>query len=186
MNKPILVLTLALAAARAHAGELDLSLGLQSTHTEWSDDRGGGPTLSASWFFKDWLGANFTGKEHYASVDERLMSYFSVNVVVRTRLDRLRLAATAGLVHQHEQNRETIEAMPLASAFGVADGIRHRMASRVGAQLALPIRDRAKGDYYLALDLDSTYFAEAERGPQWMMSVGLSLGLTHDFARGSR
>lgn len=190
MTKPALALltTLALVSPSvASAGELDVNLGLQATHTAWSDDRGGGPTLSASWFFSDWLGANFTGKEHYASIDERLMSYFSLNAVFRTHVEKVRLAATVGLVHQHEQTRETIDAMPIASAFGVADGIRHRMASRAGVQVAVPFFDRqGKGDVYVALDLDTTYFAEQERGPRWMMSAGLSVGVTHDFARGGK
>lgn len=179
-------LALGLAAAPARAGELDLNLGLQATHTEWTDDRGGGPTLGVSWFFRDWIGASFIGKEHYVSVDERAASYFSVNVIARTRLERLRLAGTAGVVHQHEQPVSTIDDMPLESAFGVADGIRHRMGTRGGVQLALPFKDRTKGDWYVALELDMTLFAEADRGPRWMSSAGLAVGFTHDFARSAR
>ena len=55
------------------------------------------------------------------------------------------------------------------------------MASRAGVQLAIPFHDRARGDWYVGLDLDGTVFAEAERGPRWMMSAGLSIGFTHDF-----
>ena len=33
--------------------------------------------------FADWIGASFIGKEQYATVDDRLLSYFSVNVAVR-------------------------------------------------------------------------------------------------------
>ncbi len=167
----------------ARAGELDLNLGLQTTHTAWDDDRGGGPTLGATYLFRPWIGASFIGKEHYATIDDRLMSYFSLNVVFRTSLDRFRLTGNAGFVHQHEETRAAIEDMPIASAFGVADGMRHRMASRAGAQLALPFRDRAKGNWYVALDLDATYFAEQERGPRWMTSAGLSIGFTHDFSK---
>jgi hypothetical protein len=169
-------------AGTARAGELDLDLGLQATHTQWDDDHGGGPTLSAAYLFRPWIGASFIGKEHYASVDERLMSYFSLNAIFRTKLERFRLSGTVGFVHQHEETRAALEDMPLASAFGVADGMRHRMATRAGVQLALPIRDRAKGDWYVGLDLDATYFAEAERGPRWMNSAGLSIGFTHDFS----
>ena len=184
--KAVLVACL-VTASPAFAGELDMNLGLQATHTGWDDDHGGGPSLGVSWLFEPWIGINFLGKEHYATVDDRLMSYFSLNAIVRTTLgDRVRLAGTAGLVHQHEETRAAIEAMPLASAFGVADGLRHRMATRAGAQLAFPFRDRAKGDWYLALDLDATAFAEEDRGPRWMMSAGLSIGFTHDFARGQR
>jgi len=166
-----------------HAGELDLNLGLQATHTEWDDDHGGGPTLSATWFFRDWIGASFVGKEHYATIDERYMSYLSLNAVFRKRLDHVWLVGTAGLVHQHEETRAAIEAMPLESVFGVADGMRHRMGSRGGVQIAFPFRDRAKGDWYLALDLDATVFSERDRGPRWMSSAGLSVGFTHDFAK---
>lgn len=183
MRTKAICLSLLAAAGTANAGELDLNLGLQSTHTEWSGDTGGGPTLSAAYLFKPWLGAAFVGKEHYGKIDDRLMSYFSLNVLFRAKVERFRLTGTAGVVHQHEQTRASIEDQPLASAFGVADGMRHRMATRTGAQLALPFRDRAKGDWYVALDLDGTYFAEATRGPQWMTSVGLSIGFTHDFSR---
>jgi hypothetical protein len=183
MMKALLCISLLGAAGTANAGELDLNLGLQSTHTEWSGDTGGGPTLTAGYLFKPWLGAAFVGKEHYGKIDDRLMSYFSLNVLFRTKVERFRLSGTAGFVHQHEETRAAIEEQPIASAFGVADGMRHRMASRVGGQLALPFRDRAKGDWYVALDLDGTYFAEATRGPQWMTSIGLSVGFTHDFNR---
>src|SRR5687767_16036619 len=115
--KAVLVACL-VTASPAFAGELDLNLGLQATQTQWDGDHGGGPSLGVSWFFKDWVGINFLGKEHYAPVDDRLMSYFSVNAIFRTSLgDRVRLAGTAGFVHQHEETRAAIEAMPLASAF---------------------------------------------------------------------
>jgi len=185
MRTAITILALGLAAP-AHAGELDLNLGLQATHTQWDGDHGGGPTLSASWFFRPWLGANFTGKEHYATIDERYMSYFSVNAIFRKRFEHVRISGTVGVVHQHEETLAAIEAMPLASAFGVADGMRHRMASRMGVLVAIPFRSRERGDWYVGLDLDVTAFAEEDRGPRWMSSAGLALGMTHDFARGAR
>jgi hypothetical protein len=182
MLKPS-VLVLLLGAGPALAGELDLNLGLQATHTAWSGDAGGGPTLQATWWFKDWIGVAFVGKEHYAQVDDRYMSYFSFNAAFRHGAGPLSLGATVGLVHQHEETMSAIEAQPLASLFGVADGMRHRMASRAGFQVALPFHDRAKGAWYVALDVDGTYFADEDRGPRWMQSVGLSVGFTHDFSR---
>jgi hypothetical protein len=167
----------------SHAGELDLSAGLQANHSDWADDHGGGPTLAAAWLFKPWIGASFVGKEQYATVDDRYLSYFSLNAIVRKSLDHVRVSGTLGLVHQHEEPKPAIDAMPLESLFGVADGTRHRMASRAGIQLAFPFRDRARGDWYFALDLDATVFAEQERGPRWMSSAGLSIGFTHDFAK---
>jgi hypothetical protein len=176
--------TILLSSPLARAGELDLNLGLQATTTQWEGDHGGGPSVSASWFFQPWIGVNFTGKEHYAPVDERFMSYYSVNAIFRKRFEHVRLAGTAGFVHQHEEGRAAIEAMPLESVFGVADGTRHRMASRTGVQLALPVSTtRAGGDFYFALDLDATVFADEDRGPRWMSSAGLSVGFTHDFAK---
>jgi len=47
------VFVIVAASTPALAGELDLNLGLQATHTEWSDDHGGGPTLGATWWFRD-------------------------------------------------------------------------------------------------------------------------------------
>jgi hypothetical protein len=179
------VLILLFASTPVGAGELDLNLGLQATHTAWSDDTGGGPTLGATWWFKDWIGASFIGKEHYAKVDDRYMSYFSLNVAFRTEAGPLWLGGNAGIVHQHEETMAAIEEQPIASLFGVADGMRHRMASRAGVQLALPFSDRAKGDWYVALDIDATYFSEETRGPRWMQSIGLSVGLTHDFSKKS-
>jgi hypothetical protein len=185
MRLPVLSCLLALAlAAPAAAGELDLNLGLQATHTGWPDDHGGGPSLAATWWWSSWIGATFLAKEHYATVDDRFMSYFSLNAAVRREVSGMRIGGTLGLVHQHEETRAAIEAQPLASIFGVADGMRHRMAARTGVQLAIPFRDRAKGDWYVALDLDATYFSEEDRGPRWMSSAGLSIGFTHDFARG--
>lgn len=187
MRAVLVIVPLVASGSSAYAGELDINLGLQATHTQWDDDHGGGPTASIAWFFRDWIGASFVGKEHYATIDDRYMSYFSTNVVFRGRIgERVRLAGTAGLVHQHEEPKTAIEAMPLESAFGVADGIRHRMGTRAGVQLAFPFQDRVKGDWYFAIDLDATAFAEKERGPRWMSSAGVSVGFTHDFARGKK
>jgi len=176
------VLALMLFAGTANAGVLDLDVGLQATHTTWQDDHGGGAALSAAYLFKPWLGMSFIGKEQYATVDDRVMSYYSINALFRHSLERFRVSGTLGLVHQHEETRSAIDDMPLASAFGVADGMRHRMASRAGVQLALPFRAREHGDWYVGLDFDATVFAESDRGPRWMTSVGLALGFTHDFA----
>jgi hypothetical protein len=173
---------LALLAAPASAGELDLGLGLQATATGWPDDHGGGPALEAGWWFRPWLGATFVGKEHYATVDDRYMSYFSVNAAVRRPLGRVRLTGSLGLVHQHEESYAAIMEQPVQSLFGVGDGIRHRMASRAGVSLGLPLSTHAHGDYYVALDVDGTVFADSDRGPRWMSSAGLSIGFTYDFA----
>ncbi len=169
----------------ARAGELDLAMGLQATHTDWDDDHGGGATFTASWLFRPWIGASFLGKEHYATIDDRYMSYFSFSALFRKALDHVRISGTLGVVHQHEEPKPAIDAMPLESLFGVADGTRHRMGTRTGVQLAFPFRDRAKGDWYFAIDLDATLFSEEERGPRWMSSAGLSIGFTHDFAKAS-
>jgi hypothetical protein len=191
MRAPV-VLAAALAAAvaavavPARAGELDLNLGLQATATGWPDDAGGGPTLGASWWFRPWIGATFIGKEHFAQVDDRFLSYFSVNAALRQPLGRVRLGGTLGLVHQHETPRAALEAMPFSAALGVADGIRHRAGARAGLQLALPFHARARGDVYVALELDGTLFTEEGRGPRWMSSAGVAVGFTHDFARGAR
>ena len=179
----LLCLVLAGHASSASAGELDIDLGLQATTTGWPDDHGGGPTLEAAWWFRPWLGASFIGKSHYATVDDRFMSYFSVNGSVRRAVGPLRLVGTLGVVHQHEESRAAIMEEPLASLFGVGDGIRHRMASRAGFSLGLPLSSHAHGDYYVALDIDGTLFADDDRGPRWMSSAGLSVGFTYDFAR---
>lgn len=173
-----------LCAAPASAGELDIDLGLEATTTGWPDDHGGGPTLGAAWWFKPWLGATFLSKEHYATVDDRFMTYLSVNAAVRRALGPVRVIGTLGLVHQHEESRAAIMDQPLQALFGVGDGIRHRMASRAGFSLGLPFRAHGHGDYYVALDVDGTVFADADRGPRWMSSAGLSIGFTYDFSVG--
>ena len=182
MRTAILVISLSMVPT-ARAGTLDLDVGLQATHTDWDDDHAGGPTLSASWLFRPWIGMNFTGKEQYASIDDRYLGYYSVNAMFRKAFDHIRISGTAGFVHQHEEPKVAIDAMPIESLFGVADGTRHRMGTRAGVQLAIPFRDRAKGDWYVALDIDATIFSEQERGPRWMSSAGLSIGFTHDFAK---
>ena len=97
----------------------------------------------------------------------------------------MRLAGTAGAVHQHEEPYAALMDQPVGALFGVGDGIRHRAGGRVGAQLALPFRDHRHGDWYLALDLDATAFLDADRGPRWMSSAGLSVGFSYDFAKRS-
>ena len=181
LKQSVLLALLLGAASPAAAGELDLNFGLQATHTAWPDDTGGGPTLQVGWWFKDWVGISFVGKEHYAPVDDRYMSYFSFNATFRAPAGPVWLGGSLGAVHQHEETMEAIERQPIASAFGVADGMRHRMAVRTGFQVALPIATLHRGDMYLALDIDGTYFGEEERGPMWMQSIGLSLGVTRDF-----
>jgi len=180
------ILVLLALTAPAVAGELDLDAGLQATTTAWPDDHGGGGALDVGYWFRPWLGASFIGKEQYATVDDRFLSYFSVNAALRHPAGPLRLTGTLGIVHQHEEPRAAVDAMPVESLFGVGDGIRHRMAGRAGVQLALPLRTHDHGDYYLALDLDGTRFWDTDKGPAWMASIGLSLGFTYDFARGAK
>jgi hypothetical protein len=175
-------LVLAILTGTAVAGELDLDLGLQATTTGWPDDHGGGAALGLGYWFKPWFGASFIGKEQYATVDDRFMSYFSVNAAFRHALGPLRLDGTLGLVHQHEEPRAAVDAMPIQSLFGVGDGIRHRMAGRAGVSLAYPLRTHDHGDYYIALDLDGTKFMDTDKGPSWMTSIGLAVGFTYDFA----
>ena len=171
-------LCLVLASAPAVAGELDVDLGLQATTTGWASDHGGGPALGVRWFFTKLVGISFVGKEHYATIDDRFLSYFSVNADVHRDAGRVRLASAFGLVHQHEESRAAIMEQPLQAAFGVGDGIRHRLGARAAASLALPVGHHSRGDYYVALTIDGTLFADADRGPRWMASAGLSLGFT--------
>lgn len=174
---------LLLAASSARAGVLDIDVGAQATTTAWPDDHGGGASLAAGWWFRPWLGATALFKEQYATVDDRYLSYYSVNAGARQELGALRATATLGLVHQHEEPRAAVMAQPGLSVVGVADGIRHRFASRAGISLALPVQQRAHGDLYVALDLDGTLFGDTDKGPRWMASAGVSLGFTYDFAR---
>jgi hypothetical protein len=176
-----LLLVCALSAPAA-AGVLDLDLGAQATTTAWRDDHGGGAALGVGWWFKPWLGASFIGKEQYATVDDRFLGYYSLNVAGRQPLGPLRATATLGVVHQHEEPRAAVMDQLGLSIVGVADGIRHRFASRAGVQLALPVRDTRHGDLYVALDLDGTWFTDSDKGPTWMASAGVSLGFTYDFA----
>jgi hypothetical protein len=177
------VTLLALLAGPATAGELGVDFGLQATTTAWPDDHGGGAKLDLAWWFTPWIGASFIGKEQYAPVDDRFLTYLSANVELRKALGPVRVTGTLGLVHQHEEPRAAIMEQPIQSLFGVGDGIRHRMGSRAGFSLGLPFAAHGHGDCFVALDLDATAFADTDRGPRWMSSAGLSLGFTYDFAR---
>ena len=159
----------------ASAGELDLDAGLTATTTAWPGDHGGGAALDASWWFRDWIGASFMRQGAVRHRRRRLLSYFSVNVAVRHPAGPLRLTGTLGLVHQHEEPRSALMDAPIEAALGVGDGIRHRAGGRAGLQLALPVKELALGDVYVALDLDATVFADDDRGPRWMAGAGLAL-----------
>src|SRR5690606_11111507 len=104
------------------------------------------------------------------------MSYFSFNAALRRALGTVRLTGTLGIVHQHEEPYAAIMHQPIQSLFGVGDGIRHRMASRGGLSLGLPFATHGHGDYYIALAIDATMFADNDRGPRGMSSAGLSVG----------
>ncbi len=173
----------ALLPATAHAGELDLNLGLMATTTEWPEDHGGGGSLDVGYWFTDTFGAKFIGKEQFAAIDQRLMTYLSINAAAHHTFGSVRLIATLGLVHQHEETRAALEEAPLSAFLGIGDGIRHRAGSRAGFSIAVPILEHRRGEWYLAFDLDSTVFTENTRGPRWMSSGGVSVGLTFDFQR---
>ncbi len=173
---------LALAPSPARAGELDVDVGLAATTTAWAGDRGGGGTLDISWWLRPYLGVSFIGKAQYATVDERLLEYLSVNIEGRRAAGPTRLIATLGLVHQHEEPLPGVADQPIQSILGVGDGIRHRAGLRGGARVALPIRRHRHGDFYAALEADATWFGD-DRGPRWMIGAGLALGFTYDFAR---
>jgi hypothetical protein len=175
------ILILVLCARSASAGSLDLDLGLQATKTEWPADHGGGTAFVAGYWFRPWIGASFINKEQYVTVDDRFLSYYSLNTEARVSLGDLWLTGTLGAVHQHEESRAAVMASPTGAVFGVGDGIRHRMAGRAGVSLALPLRNDGHGiTSYIALDLDGTVFTDSDKGPPWMASAGLSLGFTYD------
>ena len=186
MRTAVLLVLLGMTTTTARAGELDIGLGLQALTTKWDNDRGGSVALDASWWFRDWIGASFIGKEGHAQVDDRFLSYFSVNAAFRHAFGRVRVTGTLGVVHQHEEPGPVVMDEPLQSALGVADGIRHRMAARSGVSIALPFTEHDHGDWYVALDIDGTVFGDDDRGPRWMTNAGLSVGFTYDFARGSK
>jgi len=173
----------ALLPATAKAGELDLNLGLQATTTEWPEDHGGGGSLDVGYWFTDTFGAKFIGKEQYAAIDQRLMTYLSINAAAHHTFGSVRLTATLGLVHQHEETRAALEEAPFSALLGIGDGIRHRAGSRAGFSVAVPILHYSRGELYLAFDLDSTVFTEDTRGPRWMSSGGVSVGVTFDLQR---
>ncbi len=186
--QPVLVLALAAGAsllpvAVAHAGELDLNVGLQATTTEWPEDHGGGASLDLGYWFTEHFGVKFIGKEHYAVVDDRLMTYLSLNAAAHHELGRVKVTGAAGVVHQHEETRETLMEAPFSAALGIGDGIRHRAGGRAGVSLGVPVFAYSRGEGYLAFDLDVTMFTEDTRGPRWMSSGGVSFGFTFDFAK---
>jgi hypothetical protein len=175
-----------LSTTAAAAGELDLDLGVQATTTPWQGDHGGGTVYGLGYWFLPWIGVTYLGKEQYATIDDRFLIYFSLNVAGRQELGPLRLTGTLGLVHEHEEPRAAVDAQPLEAVFGVGDGIRHRMAGRAGAQVALPVWDYGRGTMFVALDVDFTKFMDMDKGPSWMTSAGVSLGATYDFHRGAK
>jgi hypothetical protein len=182
--RSIVAVVLLAASGTATAGEIDLGLGLQGTTTAWPSDKGGGGTLDVRYWFLPWVSATFLMKEQYAQVDDRFMTYLSLNAAFRRPIGPLRLTGTLGLVHQHEEPRAAYDEMPISSLFGVGDGIRHRMGGRAGAQLALPVWNYGRGDLFVALDIDITKFMDTDRGPSWMTSAGVSFGASFDFHAG--
>ncbi|MBA3454051.1 MAG: hypothetical protein H0T42_13235 [Deltaproteobacteria bacterium] len=185
--QPVLVLAMAIGAsllpAAAHAGELDLNLGLQATTTEWPADHGGGTSLDLGYWISEHFGLKYIGKAHYATVDERVMTYLSLNAAAQHDIGSVRLVGTLGLVHQHEETRTALMEAPFSAALGIGDNIRHRAGARTGVSLAVPVFTYDRGEGYLAFDLDATMFTEDTRGPRWMTSGGISFGCTFDFAR---
>ena len=155
-------------------GSIDVNFGPQVTKTSWQGDHGGGAALDAGFWFLPWMGASFVGKEQYATVDDRVLSYFSVNAETRWKWLRFSL----GVVHQHEEPRAAIMEQPVQSLFGVGDGIRHRMAARAGLTFAWPLNDIV----YVAVNTDATRFSDDVKGPPWMWSAGASMGIVYDFA----
>ena len=178
------VLIICILSSTAAAGEIDLDLGVQATTTPWQGDHGGGSVLELGYWFLPWVGVSYIGKEQYATIDERFMTYLSLNAAFRTGAGPFRLTGTLGAVHQHEETRSAVDAQPLEALFGVGDGIRHRSAGRTGVQIAYPIWDYGRGTMYVALDLDVTKFMDMDKGPSWMTSGGISVGATYDFHRG--
>lgn len=171
------VVALAVHGTAARAGELDVAGSVEGTSTGWEEDRAGGATLRAAWMWRDWIGAGFVGRQHYATVDERLLAYFAIGPVVRRAVGPVRVAASVGVVHQHEEPMEAIRHQPVRSLLGVGDGIRHRAGARAGVDVAIPFRRHRRGDFYAAIGVDATWFAD-DHGPAWQASAGVGLGFT--------
>jgi hypothetical protein len=168
---------------RARAGALDLSIGIDAGDSEWDDHVSDGTFKLGYRFWRPWFEVVYLGKLGYANVDDRVLTYLSLGIEARPPIDtwRVRPYARAALVHQHEENRSSIDAQPWQSALGVGDGIRHRGGAMAALGLEIPFHDHAHGDWYAAIEADGTYFPD-DRGPHRYLSVGASVGFNWDFA----
>ena len=174
----------ALAASPARAGELDLAIGADAGASSWDEGAVGHGTFKLGYrFLRPWFQLTYLGKIGYASIDERVLSYFAVGAEVRPSLagGRVRPYLRASLVHQHEEPLVAIEHQPFQSLIGVGDGIRHRGGGALALGVELPLRPHERGRWYASIDLTSTYFPD-DRGPEHYVTLGAGLGVTWDLA----
>jgi hypothetical protein len=169
------------AATPASRGTIDVALGLDGAASGWDDDQVGHSSVRVTYAVLPWLALGYFGKVGYGSVDERVLSCFSLGGELRTTLGRTRPYARLAVVHQHEESVASLSDSPLQSLLGAGPGIRHRSGGAASVGLDVPFRSHRRGDFFAALDLGATHFID-DRGPRWYLSMGLAVGVR--FARG--
>jgi hypothetical protein len=168
----------------AGAGGLGISAGLEAQGTSWAGDAAGHASLRADYRWAR-FGLYVLGKTGYGEVDERTLQHFGAGATVWGQWRSTRPYLRAGLVHQHEIPGDAVEHDPIGSLTGFGSGIRHRGGAGGAIGLQLPLRDRARGDFFIAVEINADYLIGAP-GPGGYWGGGAAVGFSHDLGGADR
>jgi hypothetical protein len=166
------------APAAAAATELRLSGGASAAGTEWPGDVAGWTSLKLGVRFVDLVGVFAQGRLGYALVDDRILSLISVGAELHGRIGPTRPYVLLAALHQHEETRQLVYDDPVASVFGIGDGIRHRAGGELGLGIEIPFYRKDPVEAFVGVDASAKIFPD-DLGPMLYAGAGLSIGVNH-------
>jgi hypothetical protein len=171
------VLLALVVALPASAGELQGAVGLVGAASEWRDDAAAYASFRIGYRLWHRLAFDAQGWFGHGSVDDRILSYYSLGAAAVGAVKRTRPYLRLGFVHQHEEPAASVRADPFGAAFGVGDGIRHRGGFMSAAGVEIPLAQVARHEWFVAVEGSATWFPDP-RGPAWYVAGGASIGVS--------
>jgi len=176
-----LFLTTVAAPRGARAGAVEMELGAGAAASTWQGDAAGYGTLRGAYRFARFARLDVGSWNGRGRVDDRHLGMLILGASFWLPVGPVRPYARAAAVHQHEEPETSRRADPTGSAFGVADGIRHRGGAQAALGLDVPVMVKGwtRSRLLFGAEVAVTRFPD-QRGPELYVFAGGSLGISYD------
>jgi hypothetical protein len=164
------------SAPPARGGEIQVATGPGAAASTWRGDGSFSQGLRLGYRFADLVAIDSVSRLGYGTVDDRVITYFSLGGTLYGRIGKVRPYIRLAFVHQHEEPLPGYREDPFGAFFGVGDGIRHRGGFGSSLGVDVPVHKGKSTELVLGVDATGSFFPDP-RGPQVYAGGSLWLGL---------